>query len=317
MRLEHPVVRAAALAGCLGLLLAVYFAIARPWFRRWGATDAEVSMALPGDEIVPAATSRETRAITIASPARYVWPWLAQIGQDRAGFYSYQVLENLVGCEMPNVEWLDARLQHWQVGDKLWMYPPRKAGGIGFAVLKAFEPGRALGFATRAMAAPATASPDGSWSFVVEPIDGVSSRLLFRGRAIGPLHSFAAVFNVAVFEPVHFAMERRTMEGIKALAEGRKPSAVRDGVQVALWAILFVAFVVSGALVLVGRNVRHHLVTFTAAGLLFQLLTLTQPSPFIGIALLLATVRPHALLRSYRRVTGGTVDEWSGREVRR
>jgi len=304
MRLEHPVARTAALAGCVTALLAVYFSIARPWFRRWGATDAEVAMALPGDEIVPAATSRETRAITIASPARYVWPWMAQIGQDRAGFYSYQVLENVFGCEMPSIDWLDARLQRWQLGDKLWMYPPRKAGGIGFAVLTVFQPGRALGFATRPMGAPAAAPPDGSWSFVVQPIDEGSSRLLFRGRAIGPLQSFVAVFNVAVFEPVHFAMERRTMEGIKALAEGRKPSAVRDGVQVALWAILFGAFVVSGALVLAGRNVGRHLVTFTASGFLFQLLTLTQPSPFIGVALLLATVRPHLVLRSYHRVAG-------------
>ncbi len=304
VRLEHPVARAAALAACLGVLLAVYFSVARPWFRRWGATDEEVAMTLPGDEIVPAATSRETRAITIAAPARDVWPWVAQIGQDRAGFYSYQVLENLFGCEMPSNDWLDARLQQWKVGDKLWMYPPRKLGGIGFAVLTVFQPGKALGFATRAMGAPAAAPPDGSWSFVVQPIDGGSSRLLFRGRAVGPLQSFATVFNVAVFEPVHFAMERRTMEGIKALAEGRKPSAVRDGVQVALWAILFVAFVVSGALVLAGRNVGRHLVTFTASGFLFQLLTLTQPSPFIGVALLLATVRPDVVVRSYRQVLG-------------
>src|SRR5262245_4470386 len=131
MRLEHPVARTAALAGCLTVLLAVYASIVRPWFRRWGATDAEVSMALPGDDIVSAATARETRAIAIAAPARYVWPWVAQIGQDRAGFYSYQVLENLFGCEMPSIDWLDARLQHWQPGDKLWMYPHARRAGSG------------------------------------------------------------------------------------------------------------------------------------------------------------------------------------------
>jgi hypothetical protein len=130
------------------------------------------------------------------------------------------------------------------------MYPPNKAGGIGFAVLAVYEPGRALGFATRQMGAPAAAPPYGSWTFVVQPIDRGSSRLLFRGRAAGGLRSFAAAFNVGVFEPVHFAMERRTLEGIKTLAEGRKPSQVRDDIQVGLWAILFVAFVVSGALVL-------------------------------------------------------------------
>jgi hypothetical protein len=304
IRLEHPLVRTTALFGCLGLLLATYFGIARPWFRRWGATDSEVHRPLPGDEIVPSAASQETRGITVGAPANLVWPWLAQMGQDRGGFYSYQVLENLVGCEMPNVEHLDPRLQHWKVGDRLWMYPPRKAGGQGYAELALFVPGRAMGFATRQIGTPLTVSPDGSWTFVVEPVGRESSRLLFRGRGAGGLRSFAAIFNVAVFEPVHFAMERRAMEGIKALAEGRTPSQVRDGAQVAMWAMLFVAFVVSSVLVLAGRGVRHGLVTFTAAGLLFQFLTLVQPSPFIGAALLIATVPPDALLRSYRRLVG-------------
>ena len=53
-------------------------------------------MALPGDGVVPGATAQQTRAIGIDAPAERVWPWLAQIGQDRAGFYSYDVLENLV-----------------------------------------------------------------------------------------------------------------------------------------------------------------------------------------------------------------------------
>lgn len=291
-----------ALVGCLGLLVSVYVGISRPWFRRWGATDAEVHAVLPGDEIVPAARAQETRAVTVAAPAHLAWAWLAQIGQDRGGFYSYRLLENLVGCEMPNVEHLDPRLQHWQLGDKLWMYPPRKAGGQGFAVLARFEPGHAMGFATRQIGTAAAAPPDGSWTFVVEPIDRGSSRLLFRGRGAGGLRSFAAIFNLAVFEPVHFAMERRAMEGIKALAEGETPSQVRDDAQVALWAMLFVAFVVSGGLVLAGRGVVHGLIAFTAAGLLFQFLTLVQPSPFIGAALLIATVRPGAIFRSYRRL---------------
>ena len=60
---------------------------------------------------------------------------MAQIGQDRAGFYSYEILENLVGCKMKNLDYLIPALQHWQEGDKLWMYPPDRAGGIGQAPL--------------------------------------------------------------------------------------------------------------------------------------------------------------------------------------
>jgi hypothetical protein len=172
------------------------------------------------------------------------------------------------------------------------------------SVLRAFEPGRAMGFGTRQIGTPATAPPDGSWTFVVRPIDATSSRLLFRGRAAGGLRSFAAVFSVGVFEPVHFAMERRTMEGIKTLAEGGKPSRIGDAVLVALWAALFVAFVSSAALVLAGRGVGEHLATFTAAGLLFQLLTLVQPSPVLSLALTILAARPGLLLGTLRDYQG-------------
>ena len=289
MSLRHPAARIGALLACLVALLAVYFGIARPWFRRWGATDAEVTMPLPGDEIVPAARSQETRALTIAAPAEQVWPWLTQIGQNKGGFYSYRILENLVGCEMPDVRVLDPTLQHWKLGDKLWMYPPEKAGGIGYASLAAFQPGRAMAFATRAMGRPTAATADGSWAFAVYPIDEQSSRLLFRGRGADGAKPMATAFNVAVFEPVHFAMERRTMEGIKMLAEGREPSTLRDDTQVALWTVLFIGFLASAVLVVAGRSVAQHLVTFTACGLLFQYLTLVQPSPVIGLLLVAAT----------------------------
>jgi hypothetical protein len=285
MNLRHPLNRIGALTACLAALLGVYVGVARPWFLRWGATDAEIAMPLPGDELVPQPASQETRAITIAAPADAVFPWLAQLGQDRAGFYSYQTLENVFGCEMPDVQELDPRLQRWQVGDKLWMYPQHKVGGIGFAVLMRFDPGHAMVFGTRQLGTAATGT-DGTWAFVVKPIDATSSRLLFRGRGAGGLHAFAAAFSAGVFEPVHFAMEQRTMQGIKMLAEGRKPSRLLDDLQVATWTMLFVGFVVSGVLVLAGYRPREQLVAFLVCGLLFQLLTLVQPSPLIGLPLL-------------------------------
>jgi hypothetical protein len=287
MKLRHPIVRTAALVACIAALLGVYFGIARPWFLRWGATDAEVTMRLPGDEIVARPASQETRAITIQAPADAVFPWLAQIGQDRAGFYSYQTLENVLGCEMPDVQELDPRMQTWSVGDKLWMYPARKAGGAGFAVLMRLDPGRALVFGARQIGTPVGAPIDGTWALVVLPIDAQSSRLVFRGRGAGGLHAFAAAFSIGVFEPVHFAMEQRTMKGIKMLAEGRKPSRLLDDLQVATWAMLFVGFVVAGVAVLAGYRPLEQLTAFLLCGLLFQLLTLVQPSPLVGMALVL------------------------------
>lgn len=279
----RAVVRTVAVIAGLGGLFAVFLLGARPWYRHWGATDAEIAGRLPGDEIVPAATTRETRAITINAPVERVWPWLTQLGQDRGGFYSYQVLENLVGCEMPKVESLDPTLQSWRVGDKLWMYPPRKLKGAGFATLAAWVPGRAMGFATRQMGTSAAAPADGSWSFAVVPLGAGQSRLIVRGRASAEPSAAATAFSVLVFEPAHFAMERKTLASIKALAEGGRLNGSADVFQVVLWTLTFLLFVVAGVRLLVGRGSVLGWAIFVGAGLLFQFLSLVQPSPWLGL----------------------------------
>jgi hypothetical protein len=277
--------RAATLAACFSGLLLGFFLVARPWYLSWGA-DAQLRAApLPGDNLLWLGTPRETRAVLIHAPASHVWPWVAQIGQDRAGFYSYEILENLVGCKMKNLDDLIPALQYWQEGDKLWMYPHDRAGGIGQAPLARYDPGQALVFYTRRPSTALTDQPDGTWAFVVEPVDSETSRLIMRGRGRGNLGLLGASFERGVFEPIHFAMERKMMEGIKMRAEDRPVSSARDNIQVLLWVLTFALFIGSGVLVLEGRGWRWHAVTFTAAGLLFAVLTLVQPSVFLGVPL--------------------------------
>ena len=76
----------------------VYMLLIRPWHLRWGATEEEIEKPLPGDDLVPEPGSQFTRAITVNAPAEEVWPWLAQVGQDRGGVYSYEWLESLSGA---------------------------------------------------------------------------------------------------------------------------------------------------------------------------------------------------------------------------
>jgi hypothetical protein len=71
---------------------------------RWGAMDEEIDMVLPGDELIPSPKVGYTHAISIQRPKEYVWPWVAQLGQGRGGFYSYQALENIAGCQIYNTE---------------------------------------------------------------------------------------------------------------------------------------------------------------------------------------------------------------------
>jgi hypothetical protein len=272
---------------CLAIGL-IFVQIVRPAYLDWGSTAAERTRPLPGDGIVAGASSQQTRAITINAPADRVWPWLAQLGQDRGGFYSFDLLENLAGCEMPTVDVLRPDKQIWQVGDKLWMYPSHKAGGIGFATLRVLEPGRALGFGARMMGASLEEPEIGSWTLVIEPIGTAETRLLARGRGIQRHSLLGVAFDQASFEPAHFVMERRMMIGLKQLAETGKRGRVSNHVHVGLWMLTFVMFLTAAAFVLIGRRWLRSLGAFVAAAAVFQILTLMQPPLVVGVLLVLA-----------------------------
>jgi hypothetical protein len=103
--------------------LAAYAFFIRPWHLRWGATEEELKTRLPGDDLVQHPKLNATHAITINAPVERVWPWLAQIGQKKGGFYSYTRLENLVGCNMRNANRIVPEWQNLKVGDEIWLHP--------------------------------------------------------------------------------------------------------------------------------------------------------------------------------------------------
>jgi len=284
--------RLIALGATFAVIVVAFFLVVRPWYQRWGATDEEIARPLPGDEIIPTAVGQETRAITIQASVDHVWPWLAQLGQDRGGFYSYDLLENLVGCRMPTTDVLRPGRQQWQLGDKLWMYPRERAGGIGFATLRVFGPGRVLGFATRVTGASLDQLESGSWSFVLQPLGDSATRLLVRGRVAGGRSLLGAAFDLAIFEPAHFVMERRTMIGLKQLAEGGDRFRIVNHAHVVLWTITFVLFGAAAVMVLRRERWVPSLGGFVAAAVVFQFLTLGQPPLWLATTLvaLLATV---------------------------
>jgi hypothetical protein len=183
---------------CFGISMATTYLLAvRPWLRRWGATDDELARALPGDELVPDPAIDSTWSVTVEAPAEDVWPWLAQIGQDRGGFYSYAWLENLAGCELRNADRAHPEWQQRTVGEVVPLHP---TCGLPLAD---FEPGRALVL-------------DGWGSFVVEPIDAARTRLISRSRV---RKGWSAVMYALLLEIPHFVMQRRMLLGIKERAE--------------------------------------------------------------------------------------------------
>jgi hypothetical protein len=97
--------------------------LARRWQLRWGANAEELAGALPGDELIARPDLTATRAITARAPAARVWPWIAQLGQARGGFYSYDFLENLVGCNIHSAARVVPEWQDIKPGDKVGLHP--------------------------------------------------------------------------------------------------------------------------------------------------------------------------------------------------
>jgi hypothetical protein len=212
----------ATLAAIAALPVTYWFGV-RPWMLRWGSRPAERGSTLPGDEVIRRATLSVTRAIDIDAPAELVWPWLPQIGvgPGRAGFYSYDVLENLIGLDIQSARRVIPELQAIAVGDRIPLGPAtafRVAAldeGHHLVLRATMHPflGRDVEPATE----PGAPWLDWSWSFVLEPRP-LGTRLLLRTRGAWSSPAVATAL-LPVLEPVWFVMERRMLLGIRERAE--------------------------------------------------------------------------------------------------
>ena len=207
--------RIAAVLGTATVFAAAYALVLRPWHLRWGATPTEVGATLPGDDLLPVADLVSTRAITISASADDVWPWLAQMGQGRGGFYSYDVLENAIArCDIHSADRVVDEWQDIHAGDAVHLHPEL---ALSVAVV---EPGRALVLhgGVPATGAKGTADPpfDFTWTFVVDDLPG-GSRLIMRER-----YAYTRRWAAAIVEPVEaasFVMSQRMLRGIRDRAE--------------------------------------------------------------------------------------------------
>lgn len=185
--------------------------LTRPWYARWGATAEEQQRSLPGDEIVPSPVLETTRAITIHAPLEAVWPWLVQMGQGRAGLYSYQKLENLAGCRIENLAEIRPELQDLTIGDKIRFGPE----GYPFHVVRAIQPGHSLILGSP----PEDPSTIATWVFFLEPASATSTRLITRNRMTYERKPINTIMWRVFTDPIFFIMERQMFIGIKARAE--------------------------------------------------------------------------------------------------
>ncbi len=204
---------ATALAISAATATAVHTA-ARRIGRTWGAMPAEAAMMLPGDDLVPNPDSQVTMAVTIDAPPERVWPWLLQMGVDRAGLYTHTWVENgLLRLRVRNADAIRPEWQDLKVGDHVWFVPERyPAPRFGPRVV-AIEPNRHLVCAMGD-------DPDaivGTWQFVLT--GGDVTRLLFRSRAAGTRPAATKIMD-ALLEPGYLYMNAGMLHGLAERATG-------------------------------------------------------------------------------------------------
>lgn len=188
-----------------GLLAASYPLGLRQWCRTWGATPDEVASNLPGDELLPDADVVTTRAIPIQAPPDRIWPWLVQMGNGRAGTYTYDWVENLFGLDMHSAKVILPQFQELKAGDK---FP------IGTATMRVEVLEPALFLVTRV--------PEWHWVRIIRLFpDTDVTRLVVRNRIAYPGKGPAAmILRRLISEPGGMIMERKMLLGIKERAEG-------------------------------------------------------------------------------------------------
>lgn len=198
-------------AAFLGAVTAGYVLLVRPWHLGWGATEEERRARLPGDDLVVDADLTATRAVTVRASAERIWPWVTQLGQGRGGLYSYDALENLVGCDMHSADDIIPECQGISVGAEVRLHPdvPLRVSVV--------EPGRALVLSGGVPMGETPPPYDFSWAFVLRPSADGTTRLLVRER-----YGYTQWWSPLLVEPIEavsFFMSQKMMRGIRDRAQ--------------------------------------------------------------------------------------------------
>ncbi len=185
------------------IFFVIYFAWLRKWQLRWGATGEELSRPMPGDDIVTAPSFDATRAVTVNAPPQDIFPWIVQMGVTRAGWYSYDLLDNL---GRPSARTILPECQPIKVDDLIAMSPDGKYG----VNVKDFKQDEWILWWEKNGAT--------SWVWGFYPVNETQTRLVTRVRVKYNFLSLDIFFNLLI-EFFDIIMMRKCMLGIKERAE--------------------------------------------------------------------------------------------------
>jgi hypothetical protein len=265
MERSSLVIRILSVLTILMLVATIYLTVIRPWYMRWGATEEEVVRVMPGDEIVAEPTFNSTRAVTIEGSPDEIWPWLVQIGYGRAGFYGYDLIENLGSQRgLESAKAIIPELQQFEVGDEM------PISVVATYKIRAMETGSYLIWADKNM---------GAFTWGLYPLNEHQTRLVLRFRFH---HQWYDWLFTDWADPIAV---RKILLGVKDRAEGRVEPLAHQNAEIALWAVAAVEFLMAIILIFKLRQWWWGwLVAMTAASILLLTLYVFPPLWF-GISL--------------------------------
>lgn len=214
----------------VAVLVLGYLAVVRPRLVRSGATEEEVCDRFPGAQLVAGGTRSATMAVTIDAPPSQVWPWLVQMGVDRAGWYSWDRLDNFGrrSADRIHPEW-----QAISLGDRLAGTPD----GSQWWAVAALEPERFLGLRMSLdlrgrpfdpTGVPPRCYTDSIWGFRLDRLAGDRTRLVVSGYwALRPKW-LQPIMSLVVLEPAHWVMQTRQFYNLKRRVEGSAARSRRE-----------------------------------------------------------------------------------------
>jgi hypothetical protein len=191
----------------VALVAVAFFGLYRPWHLKWGATREDLARSMPGDEIVTRPAFNATRVVTVNAGPADIWPWIVQIGFGRAGWYSYDLFDNL---GRRSSERIVPELQHIKVGDLVPLGPGEGSGMF----VKEFVLNRSMLWWT---------GKDGgtTWAWGLYPTSGGATRLVTRVRAPFSWRQPLSAVWILLDEVADFPMMRKCLLGIKRRAEAQ------------------------------------------------------------------------------------------------
>jgi hypothetical protein len=277
---EYPIL--AKILAVLTVLLLVgvsYFAWFRPYQLNWGATRAEVEQPMAGDDLNPEPSFRATRAITIAASPEEVWPWLLQMGYGRAGFYGYDLLENIGSpAGLRSADEIVPELQHFAVGDEV---PISALVSMTFC---AIEPNRHLIWVGSEETEP------GAFTWALYPLAGSQTRLVSRIRWSYDWTSISVIPLQLFTEFADHIAVRKIFQGVNDRVQGNVEPMWIQNTELSIFLVTFFTFAAALLLILLRRLTWQS----WGAGLLAGAIWLTTwytPSPtWLNVVLALAAI---------------------------